>query len=753
MKVLLPNKFDRFVFFEAVNLFLAFLQYCAIMIVKGGIFVPSVRTTRAQLALLQPLISSCSLKTMRKGQNLVGEMMRSIYKDELIVKQHSFALFDGAWIIPKDERRQGVILYLHGGGFTCGDLEYALGFGSTLASSCGTRVFCAAYRLAPETPFPGALDDALAAYLYLIQKGYTHITLCGESAGGGLCYSLFARLKEMKLTIPDGIIAISPWVDLTMSGDSALENKDRDVSLTLKQLQFYAKCYTDTPGDNLVSPLFSELQEVPPSLIFVAEEEILRSDAQRLHEKLRSTGCKSKLIMKADRWHAYPVYGLKEDASCFTEINHFLEKFMCQEQKLRWMRLDNAAKIYPAARNEDWSNIFRLSANLTEDIDMPTMENALDITIRRFPSIAVRLRRGVFWYYLQQISQTPPIHSEYSYPLTKMHRDEVRQCALRVIVHEKRVAIELFHSITDGNGALVFLKSLVAEYLHQRYGISIPPEHGVLGRLEEPKDAELEDSFLKLSGKVTASRQESTAWHLSGTPEASGFLHLTCMTVSVQEALALAHHYGVSLTVFLTSAMLMALQNLQQEIEPHSKRPLKVQVPVNLRKIFPSQTLRNFAFYTNPEIDPRLGSYTFEEICSIVKHRLGLDITAKQLAPRIAANVNSEKMLLVRLMPLPVKNLVMKAIFNAVGEKKACLSLSNLGQIRLPEAMYPYVERMDFILGVQAAAPNNCGVLSFKDKLYINFIRDVRESGLEYHFYRVLRDHGLQVSVESNTKT
>ncbi len=683
---------------------------------------------------------------------MVGELMSAIHKEDVLIKKHSFDLFDGAWVIPKDERRQGVILYLHGGGFTCGDLEYAVGFGSTLAYQCGTRVFCAAYRLAPETPFPGALDDAVTAYRYLLEKGYSHISLCGESAGGGLCYSLCLRIRQASLPMPRAILAISPWVDLTMAGESIESNQESDVSLTLKQLEYYASCYTDVPTDPLVSPIFGDLQNIPPSLIFAAQEELLCSDSQMLYQRLKSFGNFSRLVIKSDRWHAYPLYGLKEDSVCFSEMNHFLDKYMAQEQKLRWMRLDNAAKIYPAARNDNWSNIFRLSASLYETVDIPVLERALDITIRRFPSIAVRLRRGVFWYYLQQISQAPPIYPECSYPLTKMHREDVRRCALRVIVFENRIAVEMFHSLTDGNGALVFLKSLVAEYLHQRYQIAIPVEKGVLGRLDEPQPEEMEDSFLKLSGKVTASRKESTAWHLSGTPEPEGFLHLTCMTLSVAEVVDLAHQYGVSVTVFLASAMLKALQNLQREIEPNSKKPLKVQIPVNLRSIFPSQTLRNFAFYTNPEIDPRLGSYSFSEICSVVKHRLGLDITPKQLGMRIAANVNSEKMLLVRLMPLPIKNLVMKAIFNAVGEKKACLSLSNLGKIQLPDVMEQYVQRMDFILGVQAAAPNNCGVLAYKDTLYINFIRDVQESGLEYHFFRVLHELGLEVTVESNSK-
>ena len=121
----------------------------------------SVKTIKAQMSMLMPLLGSCKLETIRKGQNKIGEMMEAKYRSQVLVREHPFPDFESAWVIPKDQRRPGVILYLHGGGFTCGDLEYAKGFGSTMAVQCGVRVLCAAYRLAPENPYPAALEDAL----------------------------------------------------------------------------------------------------------------------------------------------------------------------------------------------------------------------------------------------------------------------------------------------------------------------------------------------------------------------------------------------------------------------------------------------------------------------------------------------------------------------------------------------------------------------------------------------------------------
>ena len=716
----------------------------------------SAKSVRSQISKVMPLLKNCSLDTIRKGQNTIGALMEAKYRRQVVVKEHPFTQFSGAWIIPEDERRQGVILYIHGGGFTCGDLEYAKGFGATLAVQCGVRVFCVGYRLAPEHPFPAAVEDTLEAYQYLLSKGYApeHISLCGESAGGGLCYSLCLKLKEAKLPLPGSIVTISPWTDLTMSCDSYVKNQKIDPSMSVELLDFFAESYAKERKDPLVSPAFGDLTGMPPSLIFSGGDEIMLGDARQLAQKLQAGGCEAKLMIRPERWHAYMIYALEEDKEDFKTLNAFLTQHLSAENKLRWLRLDNAAKIYPAAKRQNWSNVFRLSATLTEDVDKAVLQSALDVTVRRFPSIAARLRRGVFWYYLEQVSHAPMIRDEASYPLTRMTAKEMRRCAFRVIAYKKRIAVEFFHSLTDGNGALIFLKSLTAEYLQQKYGIAVSAVHGVLGRLEEPSEEELEDSFLKYAGPVPTSRQGNDAWRLSGTLESGGFLNLTCMQVPVKQVLDKAHEYGVSVTNFLGAAMMMALQNLQQEIVPNPMRRkhIKVLLPVNLRNIFPSKSLRNFALYTTPEIDPRLGEYSFAEICSAIYHRMGFEVNPKFMGSLIATNVGSERLMAVKLMPLFIKNIVMKAVFDAVGERKSTLSLSNLGVVRLPEEMKPYVERLDFILGVQATAPNNCGVLSYGDTIYINFIRNTREPELEYHFFKVLRDMGLSVTVESNQK-
>lgn len=709
---------------------------------------------RRQLEKMKSFAASRSLEQTRKAQDRVGAVLAKTRRKEVNIENVDLRSAEAALVRPEDELKDGIVLYLHGGGYTCGSLEYALGFASVLAAQCGVRVFALGYRLAPEHPFPAALDDALEAYRYLLTAGYLpgQIMLAGESAGGGLCCSLTLKLAELHMPLPCGMILISPWVDLTDSGDSYIRNEKADPSIVKDTLDHYARMFADDPSDPLVSPLFGELTGFPPSLIFVGGDEVLLDDSVRLHEKLLKSGCKSELVVAEHMWHAYVLYGLKEHESDYVKINGFLTKHLSKERKLRWMRLDNAAKIYPAARKRNWNNFFRLSATLFEDVDRAVLKNAMDITLRRFPSIAVRLARGVFWYYLEELREAPEIADEKPWPLAHTPFESINKCALRVIVYGPRIAVEFYHALTDGTGGMIFLKTLLAEYIEEKYGVRIPNEKGVLDRLEEPRPEEFEDSFSKSAGSVSVSRRASTVYRMRCIQETGGVRHLTTMMLDSNAALEMARSKGVSLTVYMTSAMLLALQRIQNAEVPEKKKqlPLRVVVPVNLRKLFPSKTLRNFVHVVMPEIDPRMGDFEFDEILKSVTHQLGLLATKKNIQAMITPNIRSEQSPILRVMPLFVKNAVMKAIYYSVGERTNCLNLSNLGSVDIPDEMKPFITRFDFVLGVQATKPNNCGMLSYNGTLYMNFIRNTVDPTLEYEFFKVLRELGLHVKVESN---
>jgi len=424
------------------------------------------------------------------------------------------------------------------------------------------------------------------------------------------------------------------------------------------------------------------------------------------------------------------------------------------EHKRRWLRLDNAAKLYPAVRTKNWCNVFRISITLNERIDPEVLQAALNVTIKRFPSVAMRLCRGFFWYYLEEITTAPLVTPDLPYPCGKMTSQDMRQCAFRVLYYENRIAAEFFHSLTDGNGGLIFLKTLAAEYLTQKEHVEIEPKNGVFDRLEAPNDKELEDSFLKYDGHTATSRREETAYKITGTREKDDFHSVITGIVDLSDALSAAKKYGVSLTAYLVSVMIFSIMEIQDTEIPDKKKqkPVKVLIPVNLRNYFDSASMRNFVLYITPGIDARTGEFSFEEIVKNIYYQMKLQLTEKQMQARITANVKAEKNKFLKVLPLFVKNIGIKAVFSMTGEKKSCITMSNLGAVTLPKEMKKFAERFDFTLGVQATGSNNCGILSYKDKLYINMIRNIKESELERLFFTNLVKFGIAVTVESNQK-
>ena len=295
----------------------------------------STKLIKIQLSLFKAFTQNKEIEVERKAQAALGEVMARIRKNRVVAQTVVFRDFIGEWIAPKQQKLDGVVLYLHGGGYCAGNIDYARGFSTVLTIKNKVKSFCCAYRLAPENPYPAALEDALESYTYLLRSGYTgdQIILCGESAGGGLCYALAMKLREKNMPMPAGIIAISPWVDLTASGTSYIENEERDPSLSKERLQFYASLYAEDKKDPYVSPVFGDFHGMPPSLIFVGGDEVMLSDAETLYLKLTEAGCSAKLQIKPGMWHAYILYGTRETKSDFAMILEFLKKYFPQTGK------------------------------------------------------------------------------------------------------------------------------------------------------------------------------------------------------------------------------------------------------------------------------------------------------------------------------------------------------------------------------------------------------------------------------------
>ena len=419
----------------------------------------------------------------------------------------------------------------------------------------------------------------------------------------------------------------------------------------------------------------------------------------------------------------------------------------------QWYRLDNAALIFPAVMRKNWNNVFRVSVTLRDRVDPETLTRAAAELLPRFPSVFVRLRTGFFWYYLETMTEAPKVEEDYAWPLTPMTRRKLQKCCIRILYYQNRIAVEFFHSVTDGTGGMAFLQNLAARYLTLKEGVQIPAEGNILDPAEKPKTEETRDCFQLCAAKASVSRAEENAYRLHGNPEEDFFRHIVTGIVPTETLLEKAHAEGVTVTAWLAAVMAEAVQARQKEDPLAGRRHhIKITVPVNLRKTFGLNTLRNFTLAVNIGFDPRLGEYSHSEICRLMYHQLAAETIPQKMAGRVATNVDLQRSLPLRLVPLPLKTLAMRLVYALSGESKGCLNISNMGVVKLPEAMTPYVERFDFIIGVQYSYPNNCSVVSWQGKTYISMIRGIRDSELERLFFSGLVEKGLPVDIESNRR-
>lgn len=223
----------------------------------------------------------------------------------------------GEWVCARGHGQAPlVILYLHGGGYVSGSPATHRAITGHLAARCDARVFAADYRLAPEHPFPAALDDALAAYRGLLAEGTDpdDIVIAGDSAGGGLTVATALRLRELALPLPRALVVFSPWTDL---GLGHLRLEADEVLLTLPWLHEGARAYLGTrdAGHPLVSPVLAQLEGLPQTLIQVGTDEILLEDSRRLYERLAAAGVVTCLEEYPRRWHVFHLFaGILADA-------------------------------------------------------------------------------------------------------------------------------------------------------------------------------------------------------------------------------------------------------------------------------------------------------------------------------------------------------------------------------------------------------------------------------------------------------
>jgi NRPS condensation-like uncharacterized protein len=422
-----------------------------------------------------------------------------------------------------------------------------------------------------------------------------------------------------------------------------------------------------------------------------------------------------------------------------TGVNHHQQKIY---------RLDNAANLYPAIRNKKRPGVFRVSASLTKPVDPPTLQIALDNTLKRIPGFSVKMRSGLFWHYFIHSNEKVLIQKDVLNPCMHMTMRSTGGFLIRVRYHQHKIALEAFHAITDGAGAMVFLKTLLAQYLTLS-GFPIPATHGILDCRDRPLDEEFADRFHSFAQNSPIRKiPRSRAYHIKGTNLAHDDIKIITGTMPISALKQTAKLFNATITEFLTAAFMKVLCDHQHAQTSKLRLPVEVQVPVNLRNFSASKTLRNFSAFVTPSIDPAHGKYDFSEIVELVHHFIRFESSKKHLQSQVASNLRYAKNTLIRMLPLGLKNNLIFLGYKLMGPAFFTSTFSNLGVVKVPTEMEEHVRSFSLILGPTQGTSISASALGYKDHVRVSFSRKIKETEVEKRFFRFLVEHKIPVLVE-----
>ncbi len=419
-----------------------------------------------------------------------------------------------------------------------------------------------------------------------------------------------------------------------------------------------------------------------------------------------------------------------------------------------WSKLDNSAKIYPMLVSKKNQNIFRLSVTLKEEVDAEILHNALTITLGRFPGFQVRLMKGAFWYYFDANSAKVKV-----YPLDPMSFKKItdKNCngyCFRVSYFQKQIICDFFHAICDATGAAEFVKSLAYTYLNLT-GKDVYSDQKILTVGSPVSKEELEDSFLANYKKVSLSKlkvkdlQGKKAYHIEGilfNNAGNGIIHMFC---DVKQVLDVCHARNCTMTEYLGALFISSIFETQIKGKVENANDIQLFVPINLRKIFPSKTLRNFSLFSRVGANPYEDT-SIERLIEIMHEHLVRDTDKALLMDKISTTVWAEKFFLIRFIPLFMKRIFFNFSNTFFGKSKKTATLSNFGIFDIPDSMKEHIENVSFAISSNAVTPLSLSIISCNDKLSITFTRRITDTNIEKQFAKYLADDGIDLTVTSN---
>lgn len=415
---------------------------------------------------------------------------------------------------------------------------------------------------------------------------------------------------------------------------------------------------------------------------------------------------------------------------------------MKEKRQRRWRKLDNAAQAFPAATGKKDSRVFRFYCVLKEKVNAERLQEALDLTLEKYPLFRSVLRKGVFWFYMEPRDLTASVKAEDRPPCSRIYVPDQKKLLFEVSYYRNRINFEVFHGLTDGTGAMQFLRELVRNYLILTYpGCDFPePDAG-----ETLTDSDYEeDSFSQYyTGKKSRNRKTRKAFQLKGERLEQSEMEITELHLSVSEVHRKAKDYGVSITAYLAAVFLYAIY--EEVPKSRLKRPVSLMIPVNLRNFFPSGSMTNFWSWIETAYDFN-DDIRLNDVLGKMKQMLAKDAVEKEISGRMNELVRLEKNIFLRAVPLEIKNLFLLA-GTTLGGRSITAVYSNIGRIKLPPEYDPYIEYFGLFASTDKMQMCSC---SYRDSLVLGLTSKFAGSNIYRNFIRILKSDGIACTVREN---
>ena len=414
---------------------------------------------------------------------------------------------------------------------------------------------------------------------------------------------------------------------------------------------------------------------------------------------------------------------------------------MFEQKRAYWRSLDNAAKLFSAASSPKDTRVFRFYCELKEEVKEEILQEALNQTIQKYPVFLSVMRKGLFWHYLEKSELRPVVREEYKEPCSSLYVRDKKTLLFEVTYYKKRINFEVFHALTDGTGATEFLRELVKNYLYLIHEEDLEPVE-LSNQYLTVKDQE-DDSFSRYYDPDFPRKKKKKIRAVQIKKGGKGYeeLQINEASMSVKELLGIAREKKVSMSVLLTAAFICAIHEEMSRM--HEKKQVILMVPVNLRKIFPSDSMLNFFGYIEPGYQFGGGKDSFEDVLEAVKLYFQENLSKEHMAGRMNELIAIEKHKILKWAPLELKNRCIRAGAK-MAEQEVTAVLSNMSVVKMPEDYAQYIEKFGVYTSTNRTELCIC---SFQDTLSLGFTSRYDSTNIQRNFYRILKELGASVKV------